>query len=499
MTAAWVLICVALSMALAAQALPSTQQPPPAPPVTGRGGPAAQGAEADIPLVARFDTDKNKRLDYTERLAAREYLAANPDLRRAVRPPSITRRGTPGARMTTADVRTYPASVPLYDPDTLRTIFLTFERDDWEQELAAFWHTDVEVPATVTVDGRTYQDVGISFRGNNSFTMVPESLKRSLSLSFDWIHDDQALLGYRTVHLLNSNQDPSFVRSVVYLDVARRYLPALGANYVRVVINGENWGIYPNQQAFTREFLRDRFGNTNGTQWKSPNNSVGGGLSYLGDEIALYRRWYEMKGKNNDDAWRSLIKVTRVLHDTAAADLESALAPVINIDNVLRFLALDITLINGDGYWNDGSDYNLFIDRRGLLHLTPHDANEAFRASARNVTLDPLSGLDDPNKALRSKLLASPALRTQYLRHVGDIAEQWLDWERLGPLIERYQAQIRDEVARDTRKIDTLDAFTSSVHGDGTSPAPPTSIRGFVEGRRAFLLSHPEVVKARSR
>src|SRR5262245_43327144 len=50
---------------------------------------------------------------------------------------------------------------------TLRAIFLEFERDDWEQELAAFWHTDVELPATLTMDGKTYPDVGVSFRGNN--------------------------------------------------------------------------------------------------------------------------------------------------------------------------------------------------------------------------------------------------------------------------------------------------------------------------------------------
>ncbi len=470
---------------------------PPAPGQRG-GGPAAQGAEPDIELVARFDKDGNKRLDYAERTAAREYLVAHPELRRAVRPPSITRRGTPGIALTPKDVRTYAATVPFYDPDTLRTIFIQFERDDWEQELAAFWHTDVEVHATVTVDGRTYRDVGIGFRGNNSFTMVPESLKRSLSISFDSVHGDQHLLGYRTLNLLNANQDPTFLRSVLYLDVSRRYLPALKANYVRVVINGENWGIYPNQQAFNKDFLRDQYASTDGKQWKSPNNSVGGGLSYLGDDVTLYRRWYEMKGKDDPAAWQALIRVTKVLHETSPDQLERALEPVMNADNVLRFLALDMTLINGDGYWNDGSDYNLFFDAKGRLHLTPHDANEAFRGSARNAVLDPLSGLDDPNKALRTKLLAVPALRDRYLRHVGDIAEQWLDWTKLGPLAERYQALIRDDVAKDTRKIDTLEAFSSVVHGDGTSPAPVTSIRGFADARRAFLLAHPEVVRARA-
>lgn len=47
------------------------------------------------------------------------------------------------------DVKTYPASVDLHAPDALRTLFLQFEHPDWEQELAAFWHTDVEIPATL--------------------------------------------------------------------------------------------------------------------------------------------------------------------------------------------------------------------------------------------------------------------------------------------------------------------------------------------------------------
>ena len=34
----------------------------------------------------------------------------------------------------------------LYDPTTLRTIFLQFENTEWERELADFNNTDVEVP-----------------------------------------------------------------------------------------------------------------------------------------------------------------------------------------------------------------------------------------------------------------------------------------------------------------------------------------------------------------
>ena len=483
----------------AQQALPPTTQTTPS--AGGRGAPV-QGAEEDLPLVARFDRDGNKILDDVERRAAREYLAANPALRRTTRAPSLTRTGTAGPRVSPRDVTTYPASVPLYDTSTLRTIFIDFANVDWEDELGAFWHTDVEVSATLTMDGKVYRDVGISFRGNNSFTAVPPGLKRPLSITMDLVRE-QDLLGHKSLNLLNANQDPTFLRSVLYLDVARDYIPALKANFTRVVINGESWGIYVNQQTFSKEFLREAFRTTNGTRWKSPNNSVGGGFSYLGDDVALYRRWYEMKGADELEAWRALVNATKILSDTQAERLEQALAPVMDVDETLRFLALDVALVNNDGYWRDGSDFNLYLDERGRFRFTPHDANEGFRTGGRGGNgdqPDPLTSLDDPNKALRQKLLAVPALRTRYLTYVGDIAEKWLDWKRLGPIVERYQKLIGGEVARDTRKLDTTEAFTTGVYGPGDGAPPSAStIKGFADQRRAALLTHPEIVKARGR
>ncbi len=482
----------------------ASQSAPPAPvggvQGGGRGGPPVQGAEEDIPLVARFDADGNKRLDHDERSAAREYLVSHPELRQPTRGGRITRSGTPGEKLAASDVRQYASTVPLYDREALRTIFLEFEHPDWEDELAAFWHTDVEVAATMIVDGKTYRDVGVSFRGNNSFTAVPKGLKRQFSLTVDFVHK-QDLLGHNSLNLLNANQDPTFLRTPLYLDIARDYIPTLKANFSRVVINGESWGIYVNQQTFSKEFLRETFGTAGGTRWKSPNNSVGGGISYLGDDIALYRRWYEIKGSDNVAAWKALIHLTKVLKETPGEKLEEALAPLMDVDEVLKFLALDVALVNGDGYWRDGSDFNLYLNDQGRFVVLNHDANEGFRTGGRGGgggQPEPLTTLADSNKALRHKLLAVPTLRTRYLRYVGDIAEKWLDWNRLGPLVTAYEKLIAADVARDTRKLDATEAFAAGIYGpsDGT-PAPATTLKGFAELRRAALLAHPDIVSAR--
>ena len=217
------------------------------PPPFGPGG-FPGGGERQI--VGQFDKNGDNRLDNAERKAARESLAAEPAGRGFGRRGGPGGRGgmapgSPGARVTPADVKSYP-NAPLYDLGTLRTIFLQFENADWEQELAAFNNTDVEVPAIVIVDGKKYKDVGVHFRGASSYMMVPEGSKRSLNLTFDFVDEKQALGGYRTLNLLNANGDPTFVRGVVYSEIARQYIPTPRANYMRVVINGESWGVYVN-------------------------------------------------------------------------------------------------------------------------------------------------------------------------------------------------------------------------------------------------------------
>ena len=68
----------------------------------------------------------------------------------------------------------------------------------------------------------------------------------------------------------------------------------------------------------------------------------------------------------------------KVLNETPPDKLEAALSPLLDIDGVLWFLALDNALVNTDGYWTRASDYSIYQDVKGQFHVIPHDMNEAL-------------------------------------------------------------------------------------------------------------------------
>ena len=522
----------AATLSLAA-GISGQQFPSPGGPGGGRGGPGP-GVQEDLAVVEQFDADSNGWLDARERTAAREFVTGRGGGRGGFggrggrgggRGGSVT-TGSPGPKVDPAGVPPVPASVPFYAPGSVRTLFFEFENADWEQELAAFKDTDVEVPAAMTVDGRRYEHVGMSFRGNSSLMFVPEGLKRSFNVTVDLVNEDQNVLGFRTLNLMNGINDPTLMRGVLFQQIAGQYLPAARANFVRVIINGESWGIYTNLEQINRDFVEDRFDGENGVRWKVPGSPGSrAGLEYLGDDPEPYKRLFQIKNKDNPESWQALVNLTKVLNTTPADELEAALAPILDIDGALAFLALDNVLVNSDGYWTRGSDYYLILDESGRFHVIPGDTNETFsaeggrggRGGGRRAggappgqpggraaggfprppgpgafggrgfgpggggpTLDPLVGLDDPTKPLRSKLLAVPALRDKYLAYCRDIAATWLDWEKLGAVARGYHELIAPLVETDTRKLITNEQFATSLD----------DFRTFVEARRQFVMAY---------
>lgn len=559
----------------------------------GPGGFGPGGPREDKKLVREFDRDDNGWLNREERAAARQAATAEGEQRRGGFGP-FGRRGRserepakPGRRIAPDEVAQHP-DAGLYDPSVLRTLFFQFENKDWEKELEDFHGTDVDVPAMMTVDGKTYENVGMRFRGASSYGMVPTGYKRSLNVSVDMANEDQQLYGYRTLNLLNSNGDPTYLSTVLYSKIANQYIPAPRANHVHVVINGESWGVYVNVQQFNKDFLAEHFESTRGTRWKVSGSPRGdGGLRYMGDDLDEYKQRYEMKSNDGRKAWKALVNLCRTLNETPLDELEEALEPMLDIDQTLWFMALDVALVNSDGYWTRASDYSLFLDSDKKFHIIPHDMNEAFKAGGRGgrgpggpgaggfgpppggragfgpppdgfgpppqnenvpergerddrrrpaqaqqdernrsrgrgdnrgqqrgggregfgppgggmrrgpggpghggVDLDPLVAVDNPRMPLHSRLLAIPRLRERYLQFVKQIARESLNWQDERPFVIRQASLIADEVAADTRKLDTFEAFQQATGLAKSNSGDSGSLQEFFQKRSQFLLEY---------
>jgi hypothetical protein len=566
-------------------------------------GPGGMGGQTRK-ILKDYDKDANGRLDATERAAAREGLKKQGGGRPMGKMPfgrGNLEPANPGPQVKIEDVKPAPKA-PLYDPNVLRTIFLEFEEKDWEAELQEFHGTDVEVAATMIVDGKKYPNVGIHFRGMSSYGMVPAGHKRSFNVSMDFADSKQRLYGYKTLNLLNSHDDASMMNSVLYSHIARKHIPAPKANFVKVVINGESWGIYANVQQFDKVFLKENFKTDKGTRWKVRGNpGAASGLEYLGENVEEYKRKYEIKSDENEKAWKALINFCKVLNQTPPDKLEEALKPICDLDGLLWFIALDIALINGDGYWIRSSDYSIYLDDKNKIHLVPHDMNEAFRpgggpgggmmrmgpppgevlprplqdmlqmtaeqkkqleelqkevdatlekvlskeqrdqlkamrtggpggfgpppggpggppgglppggpppggpagfgppGGGGGVSVDPLVGLTDTRKPVRSRLLAVPSLRKTYLEHVRQIANESLDWKNLGPVVAQHRTLIEKEVELDTRKLESFEAFKRATADttEAGSRGREMSLRAFADQRRKYLLEYKEPASAR--
>jgi spore coat protein CotH len=181
--------------------------------------------------------------------------------------------------------------------------------------MAAFHGTDVEVPATLLIDGREVGEVGVSYRGNTSFDMPA---KKSFGISIDAYDDDLRIDGHRTLNLLNANGDASMMREVLFSNIAGEYVPAPKANFVRVVVNGVYVGVYANVEQINKDFTKHHHGTRKGVRWKVPPDFSGGGaLAYHGSDRDDYTGRYELKtGSAGLEDWDALIELCRVLRET---------------------------------------------------------------------------------------------------------------------------------------------------------------------------------------
>ncbi|MCB0747475.1 MAG: CotH kinase family protein [Ignavibacteriae bacterium] len=380
-----------------------------------------------------------------------------------------------------------------YDINTINTIEITFTESNWDYLLDNLVSEGNEerLLGTAVVNGITYDSAGVRYKGNSSYRA--NQIKNPLNIKLDFTIDGQEHGDYGTLKLANVYNDPSFVRETLSYEIARQYMPASLANYIKVYINGTYLGLYTSVQDVDKHFLRSNYYSSDNPFFKgelandTPQNIVTV-WGYLGADSVTYANYYEIE---SDNGWKDLINFLDVLNN----DSESV-EDVLNVDRHLWMLAFDNLLVNLDAPINFAHNYYLYQDNAGMFNPIVWDFNENFGVfssliggSQLNISglqqLDPYLNSASSNYPIISKVLSNSTYKKMYVAHMKTIMEDYFENDLYRTRAMEIQDIIDTEVQNDPNKFYTYSNFINNVDnsvGGGGPPGPMNqSILGIAE------------------
>jgi len=396
-----------------------------------------------------------------------------------------------------------------YDINTINVIEITFPQDNWDSMLDQLVSEGQEerLLGTAVINNIQFDSVGVRYKGNSSYTA--NQIKNPLNIKLDYIIKDQELDNYGTLKLANAFKDPSFVREVLSYEIARKYMPASQANFIKVYVNDTYLGLYTSVQDVDKYFAKTHFFSKDNPFFKgelkndSPQNLVTV-WGYNGTDSSSYSNYYELE---SDYGWQELVNFLDVLNNSPA-EIEN----VLNVDRHLWMLAFDILMVNLDAPINFGHNYYLYQDKTGRFNPIIWDLNENFGGFSMqlgqmgpggqmNVTqmqqMDPFFNSANSRYPIVSKILSIPKYKKILVAHMKTIMEENFSNGWYESRISELQNIIDAEVQADPNKFyayaDFQNNVSSSIGGSGAPGPGNQSIVGLTElmnGRISYLTNY---------
>ncbi|MHC4896728.1 MAG: CotH kinase family protein, partial [Planctomycetota bacterium] len=399
----------------------------------------------------------------------------------------------------------------LFDTTKVRSFYLTFKQSNWWNLLVTNKRNKIDIKADLSVDGKTYKDVGVRFKGNTSYSYNPSSQKKPFNIRIDSFVPGQSLYGYENLNLQNSYKDATFVREVIGYETMRRYIPSVNATFIKLYLNNEYWGIYILVQQLNKRFLGANFKDNNGNLYRgdAPGRNTRPVFLYWGENVSSYSWRYDYKTVGHPKPWVDLIALCKALNTPTLAQLPSQLPAHMEVDSALFYIALNNILANTDSYLGTGNDYFAYHDEHhDNFQIMAWDLNTVFggydwaRLLGTNIArMSPYyAGGSRYARPLVERMLAVPEWKERYLAHLRTMLDEFFDWKHLGPIVTKYQKLIEADVKADTKKLYATQLFYDNAIKDvqlsdryGTYTIP--GLKSFVDIRRAYLLAHPDIKK----
>lgn len=323
---------------------------------------------------------------------------------------------------------------------------------------------EVEYPASITYRGVTLDEVSIRTKGNSSLNAVvrdPTSNRYSFKVDMNDYVSGQKLLNLKKINLNNNFLDPSYMREHLSYDLMRSLdLPAPQTAPANIYINGELHGFYTLVEQVDDQLVEREMDRGDGDLYKP--DGTGSDLIWISEDFSDYTG---VELKENEDTTNNSKFIAFLDELNNGSDYES----VIDIDSVLRYLAVSTLLSNLDSYQGNLAHNYYLYEQGGVFSVIPWDLNESFGTFSQGCT-NPLNLLiDEPTstsvsqRPLIEKLLDDTTNLSDYHGYLQQLLDGDFAAATVAQNIEDYADLIRSHVSADPSAFYSATQFESSL------------------------------------
>jgi hypothetical protein len=343
--------------------------------------------------------------------------------------------------------------------------------------LSTFVYVDGAVRDTVTM-------TGFRLRGNTS----RNAAKKSFKISFNAYVPGRRYQGVKQLNLNAQHNDPTCIREKLFYEVwARCGMPLRRTSFVRVYVNGAYYGLYTCLEELDKDWLQQVFQENDGNLYKC---TYPADLAYLGASEATYKnipsgtvtggRAYDLKTNKAADDYSGFVSLLAALDQASDSVFASRIVQLLNVEGVLRALAIDVATGNWDDYAYNKNNYFLYQGANGQFQFVTYDTDNSFGIDWVNrdwALRDCRDWLRHGEvRPLAEKLLAVPAFWGRYMVLMDSITRYVTAPDSIFARIDAIKALITPDVLDDNyRTLDygyTMSDFDLGFVGtvDGHTP-----------------------------
>jgi spore coat protein CotH len=279
----------------------------------------------------------------------------------------------------------------LSDSSLVHTISVSFAQEDYDAMIQTYKSTGVKdwMEATVTIDGTTYQNVGMRLKGNSSIRGLKDgrtggpggNVSAASPEGLPWlIRLDKNVEGQNqngiTDLVVRSNTSKTSLNEAVALEFLQMAgLASQKAIAVSFTVNGSDAVLRLATENPEDVWMAEHF-SASGALYKAES---AGDYSYRGTDPNAYADVFDQEaGKDNTDL-TPLIQFLDFINNADDATFNGTLAQHLDIPSFATYLAMEELVGNFDDIDGPGNNSYLYYDAAtGSFTVVPWDHNLAF-------------------------------------------------------------------------------------------------------------------------